>query len=115
MRSRNVFFAANGLRPLARHYHFIDSQQVDIVPKLCEIDMISGTFIPKEEVDIINAAGEKIGFMRIKRPKHKFGDDNLPEISSGLGSPVGPVEPYSVDPYDRSRNAPAIIIHQHQN
>ena len=107
MRSRNVFFAANGLRPLARHYHFIDSQQVDIVPKLCEIDMISGTFIPKEEVDIINAAGEKIGFMRIKRPKHKFGDNKLTEISSGLGSPVGPVEPYSVDPYDRSRNAPA--------
>ena len=69
MRSRNVFFAANGLRPLARHYHYIDSQQVDVVPKLCEINMISGTFIPKEEVDIINAAGEKIGFMKIKRPK----------------------------------------------
>ena len=44
MRSRNVYFNANGLRPYSKHYLYLDSQTVDIVPKLCEINMISGTF-----------------------------------------------------------------------
>ena len=44
MRSRNVALYANGLRPFTKHYHYIDSQQVDLVPKLCEITMQSGTF-----------------------------------------------------------------------
>ena len=26
MRSRNVFFAANGLRPFTKHYHYLDAQ-----------------------------------------------------------------------------------------
>ena len=33
MRSRNVYFAANGLRPYTKHYKYLDSQQVDICPK----------------------------------------------------------------------------------
>ena len=44
MRSRNVSFAASGLIPLTRHYHFLDSGVPDIVPKLIEIEMASGTF-----------------------------------------------------------------------
>ena len=77
--------------------------------------MISGTFVPKEEVDIINVAGEKIGFMRIKRPKHKFGDNNLTEISSDLGSPVGPVELQRKIHMIDQEMLQRIIIHQHQN
>ena len=37
MRSREVYFLANGLKPNTKHYHFLDSQQVDIIPKLVEI------------------------------------------------------------------------------
>ena len=44
MRSRNVGFYANGLRPYQRHYFYLDGQPVDYLPKLCEIEMKSGTF-----------------------------------------------------------------------
>ena len=44
MRSRNVGFYASGLKPLTKHYHFLDSGIPDIVPKLTEIEMSSGTF-----------------------------------------------------------------------
>ena len=73
MRSRNVALYANGLRPFTKHYHYIDSQQVDLVPKLCEITMQSGTFIPGEEVEVY--AAEKIAFLKIKAPNHKLGDN----------------------------------------
>tara|TARA_B100000003_G_scaffold207776_1_gene226204 strand:+ start:17691 stop:25220 length:7530 start_codon:yes stop_codon:yes gene_type:complete len=105
MRSRNVALYANGLRPFTKHYHYIDSQQVDIVPKLCEITMQSGTFIPGEEVEVY-AAQKKIAFLKIKAPNHKLGDNKLNEIINGLGSPSVKVEKYTVDPYDRNRTAP---------
>ena len=50
MRSRNVAFAASGLKPLTRHYHFLDSGIPDIVPKLIEIEMASGTCSVFEDV-----------------------------------------------------------------
>ncbi len=106
MRSRNVYFAANGLRPYSRHYLYLDSQQVDIIPKLCEIQMQSGTFRVYEHADIFDSTGKKIGVMRVQKPNHKFGDKNRPDIAAGLGSPAVYVEQYSVDPYDRNRPAP---------
>jgi len=105
MRSRNVYFNANGLRPYTKHYHYLDSQQVDIVPKLCEINMVSGTFQVFEDADIFYG-GRKIGHIRIQKPNHKFGDTSRPDIGAGLGSPAVLVEEYSVDPYDRTRPAP---------
>ena len=36
MRSRNVQFYANGLKPLTKHYHYLDNGTPDIVPKLVE-------------------------------------------------------------------------------
>ena len=39
MRSRNVGFYGSGLKPLTKHYHFLDSGIPDIVPKLTEIEM----------------------------------------------------------------------------
>ena len=106
MRSRNVYFAANGLRPFTKHYKYLDAQQIDFVPKLCEIQMNSGTFTVFERADILNRRGKKVGMMRIQRPNHKFGDKNRPDIAAGLGSPAVYVEKYTVDPYDRNRPGP---------
>ena len=106
MRSRNVYFAANGLRPFTKHYHFLDSQQVDIIPKLVEINMSSGTFRTFEDVDVFQG-GKKIAHFRIQKPNHKFGDTSRPDIGAGLGSPSVIVEEYSTDPYDRTRPAPS--------
>lgn len=108
MRSRNVYFNANGLRPFTKHYHYLDSQPVDVIPKLCEIEMLSGTFKVFEDARVFSALGAEIGFIRIQRPNHKFGDRTRPDIGLGLGSPSVLVEDYTVDPYDRTRPAPGI-------
>jgi len=105
MRSRNVYFNANGLRPFTKHYHYLDSQQVDVIPKLCEISMQSGTFQVFEDARIY-FGGKEIGYIRIQQPNHKFGDTTRPDIGAGLGSPSVLVETYSVDPYDKTRPAP---------
>ena len=106
MRSRNVYFNADGLRPYTKHYKYLDSQQVDVIPKVCEIQMRSGTFQVFEDADIYDANNNKIGMIRIQAPNHKFGDTSRPDIGAGLGSPATLVETYSVDPYDRDRPAP---------
>ena len=64
MRSRNVFFNANGLRPLTKHFHYLDNGVPDIVPKLVEINMVSGTFSVFENAKI-EVNGEQIGFIKI--------------------------------------------------
>ena len=106
MRSRNVYFAANGLKPYLKHYLYLDSQQVDIVPKVCEINMKSGTFTVFEDADILDRNNRKVGFIKIQKPNHKFGDKSRPDIGSGLASPAVLVEEYQSDPYDRNRPAP---------
>ena len=101
MRSREVYFLANGLKPDTKHYHFLDSQQVDIIPKLVEIDMQSGTFTKGEKVDIFKG-GKKIGHMKIKEPNHKFGK----KVSEpGIVFPLA-YEVYGVNPYDKKGSAP---------
>ena len=101
MRSREVYFLANGLKPETKHYHFLDSQQVDIIPKLVKIDMQSGTFKINEKVDIFQG-GKKIGHMKIKEPNHKFGDASFkPLVSSSIS-----YEKYTVNPYDKKSVAP---------
>ena len=110
MRSRNVFFAASGLKPSTRHFHYLDSASPDIVPKLIEIEMVSGSFTIFENVRIeLVSLGDDpvIGYMRIQRPNHKFGDNSRPDVGAGLGSPSVTVEDYSVDPFDSSRPAPS--------
>ena len=110
MRSRNVYFSANGLKPSTKHFHYLDSQTPDIVPKLIEIEMVSGSFTIFEDARIeLVSLGEdpEIGYVRIQRPNHKFGDSSRPDVSAGLGSPSVSVENYSVDPYDSSRPAPS--------
>ena len=106
MRSRNVFFNANGLRPLTKHFHYLDNGVPDIVPKLVEINMVSGTFNVFENAKI-EVNGEEIGFIRLQKPNHKFGDASRPDVGAGLGSPSVLVEQYEVDPFDTTRPAPS--------
>jgi len=106
MRSRNVYFSVNGLKPLTRHFQYLDSAVPDIVPKLVEIEMVTGTFTIFENARI-ELNGEQIGYIRIQRPNHKFGDSQRPDIGSGLGALAVLEENYEVDIYDRSRPAPS--------
>ena len=106
MRSRNVFFNANGLKPNTKHYHYLDNGVPDIVPKLVEITMTSGTFTVFEDISI-EIDGTEIGFARIQKPNHKFGDTSRPDVGAGLGSPSVLVEKYTVDPFDTSRPSPS--------
>ena len=106
MRSRNVYFAASGLKPTTKHYHYLDNGVPDIVPKLVEISMSAGSFLIFEDARV-ELNGTQIGFIRIQRPNHKFGDNNRPDVGAGLGSPSVTVENYTVDPYDRNRPAPS--------
>ena len=108
MRSRNVAFAANGLKPFTKHYHYLDSGTPDLFPKLMEITMTSGTFNVYENVSI-QLNGQEIGYVKTKAPNHKYGDDNVIAIPNGLGSPSTTVEKYSVDPFDRTRPAPSTL------
>ena len=110
MRSRNVYFSANGLKPSTKHFHYLDSQSPDIVPKLIEIEMVSGSFTIFEDarIELVSLGDDpEIGYVRIQRPNHKFGDNSRPDVSAGLGSPSVLVEEYTVDPYDSSRPAPS--------
>jgi hypothetical protein len=52
MRSRNIEFKGERLKPFTRLYGFFDNSDVNthIVPKLVEIQMVSGTFISGETI-----------------------------------------------------------------
>ena len=51
IRSRNVGFSALNLTPGVRHYPFFEGRSgIDIVPKLLEISMVSGTFSVSDTV-----------------------------------------------------------------
>ena len=109
MRSRNVYFAANGLKPYTKHIHKLDSGVPDIFPKLLEISTTAGSgngFTVGENVRVMNGF-YTIGYVKAQAPNHKFGDTTRPEFAAGLGHPAVTVETYSVDPFDRSRPAPS--------
>ena len=108
MRSRNVYFAANGLKPFTKHIHKLDSGVPDIFPKIIEISTIAGTqgFKVGENVKVMNGTTQ-IGYVKAQAPNHKFGDTSRPEFAAGLGSPSVVVEKYTVDPFDKSRIGPA--------
>jgi hypothetical protein len=75
LRSRNIEFDAKALRPRTRFYPFFEGVDVSnyVIPKLLEIEMVSGKFVVGETVesDSINAA-EKIVF-RVCKPNHRSG------------------------------------------
>ena len=95
MRSRNVGFEAGGLKPVTRYYPFFDSTSgIDIVPKLLEIRMNSGTFTPGETVRVYGG-GDQRACIRICRPNHKGGNINNVEST------------FNANPYNTSVSLPS--------
>ena len=92
MRSRNVQFQAGGLRPVARFYPFMDGiAGIDVVPKLLEVSMVSGTFNVGEKVEGF-VGSEKLITFRTAQPDHKDGPYNAPTIT------------YNANPYNTSES-----------
>ena len=90
IRSRNVAFDAFQLRPLQRHYAFFDNTSgIDIVPKLIEISMTSGSFVIGETVKGY-IGGNHVFSARAYAPNHKTGPG------------ASPTTTYSLNPYDLS-------------
>jgi hypothetical protein len=90
MRSRNIEILATGIKPLTRYYSFLDgSSGIDIIPKLIEISMSSGTFQIGETIDGFVGSERLISF-RAAQPNHKSGAYNNPSRT------------YSINPYNKS-------------
>jgi hypothetical protein len=78
LRSRNIEFDVKGLRPRTRFYSFFQGIDVSkyIVPKLLEVEMISGKFQIGETVESDpHFTSGKIRF-RLCKPNHKSGSYN---------------------------------------
>ena len=103
MRSRNVEFEATTLKPNARYYPFFDSTSgIDIVPKLVEVNMVSGSFqIGERAVAIVQnnntgaTGADFIGFFRLAQPNHKRGPFSAPTLT------------YTTNPYDPTVTIPS--------
>jgi hypothetical protein len=84
MRSRNIEFKAERLKPFTRMYAFFDNVDVNsnIVPKLIEIEMVSGTFQASEVVTgrTLQAYNSWISNKSQNVPllKDRFDDVNIP-------------------------------------
>ena len=96
IRSRNVAFAGNGMRPFARHYHFFDSSSdLDIIPKLIEISMTSGVFSNGETVKGF-VGSTQLFSVRICQPNHK------------RGPITNPTDTFTDNPYNRNVTLPSV-------
>ena len=103
MRSRNVEFEATTLKPNTRYYPFFDSTSgIDIIPKLIEIEMESGSFQIGERVFAVlqqTNSGDFgptiIGRFRIAQPNHKSGPFSSPSLI------------YTDNPYDPTVTIPS--------
>ena len=96
IRSRNVAFESNGLRPLGRQYAFFDNTSgIDIIPKLIEISMTSGSFIIGETVKGYIGSSHLFS-VRAYAPNHKTGPGGSPTTT------------FSLNPYDRSVELPSV-------
>ena len=103
IRSRNVEFDAGTLKPNTQYYAFFDSASgIDIIPKLIQIEMESGSFQIGERVFAVlqsNTSGdfgpEIIGRFRICQPNHKSGPFSDPSLV------------YAADPYNPSVTIPS--------
>jgi hypothetical protein len=75
LRSRNIEFNAKALRPVTRFYPFFEGIDVldYIIPKLLEIEMISGKFEIGEDVESDPHFTEKKIAFKLCKPNHKTG------------------------------------------
>ncbi len=96
IRSRNVAFDASSVKPLTRFYAFFDSQSgIDIIPKLIEVSMDSGSFDVNETVEGF-AGSTRVFAARTCAPNHKTGS-----ISS-------PTTVYTINPYNSGLTLPSL-------
>lgn len=94
MRQRNVGFSAFDLRPLTRFFPFFEgSGGIDVIPKLIETRMRSGTFQVGETVRGFNG-NSQVFAARVAAPNHKTGDFNAPQ------------RVFNTSPYDREVSIP---------
>lgn len=92
LRSRNIEFDAKGLRPLTRFYSFFEGIDVNsyIIPKLLEVEMISGIFEVGETVESDpHFTTSKIKF-RLCKPNHRTGpfDGSNPPLATAPTEPI---------------------------
>ena len=106
VRSRNVEFFANNLKPVTRIYAFLDGKDVSnfCVPKLIEITMSSGVFEVGETVEgrVISRGLSEVGKdtnakiqFRVAQSNHRKGDYDVPS------------DTYSSNPYSDGLDIPA--------
>ena len=83
-RSRNTQFSASNLKPHTRYYQFLDSEgNLDVIPKLLQVEDVKGSFTTGEEVVGYEVSGDSNSVARIRfrlaKPNHKTGPINSPE------------------------------------
>jgi len=94
IRSRNVAFSANALRPVARFYPFFDGTSgIDIVPKLLEVSMDTGIFNNGETIEAYNGSTLVASF-RTCQPNHKTGPN------------LAPATTFNANPYNTAIDLP---------
>ena len=80
VRSRNVAFNTFGLKPYTEYTAFFDGRKgIDIIPKLLEITMTSGSFQVGETVHGEEADGTRLISFRVAQSNHRTGGYNAPE------------------------------------
>ena len=95
LRSRNIEFVSNRIKPRTRFYVFFEDQDVTqyVTPKLLEISMLQGVFQVGETVKgtmplgTVDGTNAEITF-RVAQTNHKYGAYNSPTI-------IYDVNPYS--------------------
>jgi hypothetical protein len=83
-RSRNTQFSATDLKPNTRYYQFLGSEgDLDVIPKLLEIEDVNGSFTIGEEIVGYQIDGDSNSVARIRfrlaKPNHKTGLFNSPD------------------------------------
>jgi hypothetical protein len=96
LRSRNIEFDARGLRPVTRFYTFFEGIDVSryIIPKLLEIEMISGSFQIGETVESDPFFSTNKIVFRVCKPNHRTGpfDGSNPPLTQ---VPTGPTPDFT--------------------
>ena len=98
MRSRNIEFIARRMKPNGRVYPFFDNVDMSkyVIPKLIEIEMVSGTFQVGEV--LVGNSGAVSLRVRVAKADHKYGPYNSPS------------QTYKQNPYKTGEILPKVIF-----